>query len=486
MTRVVVLGAGIAGHTAALHLRRLLGKRHRIVVVSPNSKWNWIPSNIWVGVGHMSEQDVTFPLAPVYRRKNIDFRQAKAIAIHPEGTGGDPRGAVDIVYTSHEREGEHERLTYDYLLNATGPKLNFAATPGLGPQEGNSVSVCTYGHAEQAARALDGVIKKLKAGERQTLVIGTGHGTCTCEGAAFEYTFNVEHELRSHNVRDKADIYYLTNEYELGDFGVGGLAFNQRGFITSSQIWTESLFRERGVKAITRAHVEQVDPGKVYYETLDGSHASLAFDFAMLLPPFRGAGIKTYDRQGNDITDELFTPSGFMKVDADYSTKPPEEWRADDWPKTYQSPTRPNIFAAGIAFAPPHPISVPRKSPNGTVIAPAPPRTGMPSGVIARQTAYSIADMIKKKAHGPTHTASMAAMGAACVASAGAGLTQGTAASMTMYPIVPDHQAFPDHGRNDKETYGEIGLAGHWIKHMLHHLFMYKMRARPGWKFIPE
>ena len=53
MARVVILGAGISGHTAALHLRRLLGKGHEVVVVSPNADWNWIPSNIWVGVGRM-------------------------------------------------------------------------------------------------------------------------------------------------------------------------------------------------------------------------------------------------------------------------------------------------------------------------------------------------------------------------------------------------------------------------------------------------
>ena len=46
MARIVVLGAGISGHTAALHLRRKLPKQHEVVVVSPNSRWNWIPSNI--------------------------------------------------------------------------------------------------------------------------------------------------------------------------------------------------------------------------------------------------------------------------------------------------------------------------------------------------------------------------------------------------------------------------------------------------------
>lgn len=34
--------------------------------MSPNSQWNWEPSNIWVGVGRMSKNKVVFPLAPVY------------------------------------------------------------------------------------------------------------------------------------------------------------------------------------------------------------------------------------------------------------------------------------------------------------------------------------------------------------------------------------------------------------------------------------
>ncbi|HEX2892710.1 MAG TPA: hypothetical protein VHO29_01750, partial [Marmoricola sp.] len=120
MADVVVLGAGISGHTAALHLRRMLGRRggHTVTVVSPNSNWNWIPSNIWVGVGTMAKQDVVFPLAPVYARKGIDFRQAKAVAIRPDGDLDDPRGAVDIVYTGQGRAGQEERLRYDYLVNA--------------------------------------------------------------------------------------------------------------------------------------------------------------------------------------------------------------------------------------------------------------------------------------------------------------------------------------------------------------------------------
>ena len=485
MARVVVLGAGVSGHTAALHLRRLLPKQHEVMVVSPNANWNWIPSNIWVGVGRMTPKQVTFPLAPVYRRQGITHVQAKALVIRPEGTADDPSGCVDIVHTSAQRSSESGRITYDYLVNATGPRLNFAATPGLGP-DGNSLSVCTPGHAEHAAAALAEVIAKLKSGHPRRLVIGMGHGMCTCEGAAFEYTFNVEHELRLAGVRDLAEVIYLSNEYELGDFGVGGMTFAQQGFLTTSRIWTESLFRERGVTAILGAHVQRVEPGVIYYETLDGENHQLAFDFSMLLPPFRGADLKAFDRDGVDITDRMFAPNGFTKVDADYTAKPFEDWRAEDWPSTYATPDHPNVFAVGIAFAPPHAISRPRKSPNGTVIAPAPPRTGMPSGVMGRQVARSIADMIHKGVTRPTHTASMARMGAACIASAGTGIRTGTAAAMTMYPVVPDTQRYPGSGRSLKDTYGEIGLGAHWIKHMLHFLFIYKAKARPGWSLIPE
>jgi len=483
MARIVVLGAGVSGHTAALHLRHKLGREHDVVVVAPNSKWNWIPSNIWVGVGAMDKKDVVFPLAPVYAKKGIEFHQALGKAIRPEGTAADPTPTVEIEYTDADRRGEAASLRYDFLINATGPKLNFSATPGLGP-DGNSVSVCTADHATEAAAALRATIDRLRAGEHQTLVVGMGHGTCTCEGAAFEYVFNVDHELRQAGVRDRATLYYLTNENELGDFGVGGMTFDIADRQMSSQEWMESLFRERGINAIAQAHVEEVLPGQVRYQQLDGSVSTLDFDFAMLLPPFTGVGLQVFDRAGEEITDRLFAPNKFMRVDADYAAKPFEEWKPEDWPETYESPLYPNLFAVGIAFAPPHPISRPRKTEGATLIAPSPPRTGMPSGMMGKAVAMTIVDRIKD-ASAPARKASMATMGAACVASTGSGLRHGSAAAMTMQPIVPDYEKYPT-GRDLTATSGEMGLAAHWMKFMLHHLFLYKAKAKPGWFFIPE
>ena len=484
MATVVVLGAGISGHTAALHLRRRLRAKHRVVVVSPNSDWNWIPSNIWVGVGQMDRADVVFPLAPVYARLGIEFHQARGVAIRPEGTAEDPTPTVEIEYTDPNRDGEVATLGYDFLVNATGPKLNFGATPGLGPDGGHSYSVCTAEHAGQASAALAATIERLKSGQAQTLVVGMGHGTCTCEGAAFEYAFNVDHVLRRAGVRDQADLYYLTNEYELGDFGVGGMTFKVDGREVTSQTWLESLFHERDIKVITRAHVEEVLPGKVRYRRLDGESGMLGFDFAMLLPPFTGVGLMAFDRAGSDITDEMFAPNKFMRVDADYTARTYDEWQPEDWPRTYECPKFSNVFAVGIAFAPPHPISQPRKTSDGTVISPAPPRTGMPSGMMGKAVALTIVDRIKRPG-AAAHTASMARMGAACIASTGTGLRAGSAVSMTLQPIVPDFRRYPT-GRDLATTRGEVGLAAHWVKLMLHYLFLYKAKAHPGWFVIPE
>ncbi len=326
MARVVVMGAGVSGHTSSTFLREWLSDEHEVVVVTPNSKWNWIPSNIWVGVGQMTKEEVTFDLAPVYAKIGVDYRQAKAVSIHPEGGKDEEKPYITIEYTGQGKEGESETITYDYLINATGPKLNFDATPGLGDGNGqlgpNTVSVCTADHAVHANQELQACIAKMKKGEKQKFLIGTGHGMCTCQGAAFEYIFNIENELRNEGVRDMAEIQWISNESFLGDFGIGGLHIKRGGYAASSRLFAESIYAERDVKWLIGAHVSKVEAGKAHYELLDGSTGVEEFDFAMLIPPFAGVGLKAYDKNGEDMTAEIFAPNGFLKVDADYTPKP--------------------------------------------------------------------------------------------------------------------------------------------------------------------
>ncbi|MEN8187664.1 MAG: FAD/NAD(P)-binding oxidoreductase [Bacteroidota bacterium] len=485
MAKVVVLGAGISGHTAVSYLKRELGKKHEIVIVSPNSNYQWIPSNIWVGVGLMKPDQVKFKLAPVYKKQGIIFKQALATSIHPEGDKNSTKGYVTIKYLTGEKKDQEEKVDYDYLVNATGPKLNFEATEGLGPEKFTN-SVCTYDHAEKAWGNLEKALEKMEKGEKQTFLVGTGHPLATCQGAAFEYILNIAFEISKRKLTKMADLWWISNEYELGDFGMGGAYVKRNGYVTPTSIFTESILKEYGIRWIKRAGVQKVDKGKVYFETLDGNHHTKDFDFAMLIPGFAGSGMKAFDKQGIDISSKIFAANTMMKVDADYTQKPYEEWKASDWPLIYQNPEYDNMYAAGIAFAPPHTMSKPMQSPNGTKIFPTPPRTGMPSGVIGKVVAQNIAHQIKSGKKDHPHEASMAKMGAACIVSAGYGILRGQAAVMTVKPIVQDWEKYPKWGRNIRDTVGVVGSAGHWMKLFMHYMFIYKAKAKPFWWLIPE
>jgi sulfide:quinone oxidoreductase len=97
MAKVVVIGAGISGHTTALTLRKLLNKKHEVVVVSPNGNYQWVPSNIWVGIGQMTRDQVIFPLEPVYKKQGIGFIQAAAKNFYPEGSANSEKPLIKVV-----------------------------------------------------------------------------------------------------------------------------------------------------------------------------------------------------------------------------------------------------------------------------------------------------------------------------------------------------------------------------------------------------
>ena len=263
MARVVVLGAGISGHTAALHLRRLLDKQHEVVVVSPNSQWNWIPSNIWVGVGRMKPAQVTFPLAPVYDKKGIDFRQAKAVALHPEGDDARPKGYVDIVLHRRRSEAGETRAASSTTTSSTRPARSSTsprrrasartatpcrsaptATPRRPPRQLARRDRQAQGGPAADASSSASATAPARARARRSSTPSTSSTSCATAG-----------------VRDLAEIVYLTNEYELGDFGVGGLTFKQNGFVT-----TQPALDRVAVQGARR----QVDPARARAEDRGG------------------------------------------------------------------------------------------------------------------------------------------------------------------------------------------------------------------------
>ena len=275
MSRVVILGAGVSGHTAAAFARKWLDRNDTVIVVSPKPDYNWIPSNIWVGVGLMQPAEVIFPLAPVYERHGIEFVQAAGGGSASRGTSRATRRRTSSSSRRERDTKAREAVRYDYPDQRDRPAAELRRDRGPGPGRQHAVRL----HRNRRAARPRGARRARSSGCARASASGSssdvGHGSCTCEGAAFEYVVNLEFELRARGVRDRAEITWITNEYELGDFGMGGMHLKRGGYVTPSSIFTASLFAERGIGWINRAHVRKVEPDRVLYETLDGDEHEL-------------------------------------------------------------------------------------------------------------------------------------------------------------------------------------------------------------------
>jgi sulfide:quinone oxidoreductase len=473
MSKTVIIGAGFSGQYAALVLQDALrGKGdHPITVVSPFPKFTYIPSMIWVGVGQMKPEAAQFDLAPVYRRLGIEFVQGMTTEIHP-----------DENYIHVDVGGDQVRIDYDYLINATGPRLNFDATPGLGPEKGYTYSICTPPHASQTATVYLDLVKRLEKGDRARIVIGTGHGACTCQGAAFEFISLVHNDLQDRGLRDRVELRWLSNEPCPGDFGIDGFEIKRDSVMFTSRDMCTAVYADYGIQWDVKSHVHKVDEKCIYTENEAGEFKEIEYDFAMLIPPFQGQSIQYLDKDGNDLSQVLLNPARFLKVDGGYG-KSYNEIGPRDWPATYQNKTYKNLFGVGIAFAPPSPMTRPSQAPSGAPISPSIPRTGYTSELTGKAAALNVAEMIQGRE--PCHKASLAETAGMCIASMKNCWRSGSATVIGILPIVRNHERYPEYGRNMEHGAVEMGLAGAWLKKGLHHAFLYKLSAKPFWKHVP-
>ncbi len=348
---IVILGGSFAGLTAAYELKRELKDRHRITVIDRQDRFMFIPSLIWVPFGWRTPRQISFLLRPALERKGIEFVQATATRIDP----AEKRVTIERV----DRPGESEELTYDRLLIATGPYVDFNVVPGLGPH-GYTQSICNAEHATKAAEAWKQFVK-----DPGPVIVGATQGAA-CFGAAYEFVFNLEYALRKAGIRDKAPVTYVTAEPFPGHFGIGGL--------THAQAMTEWFFRHTGINWALNAVIDKVTPGEVHFrkgrfynaagpaapDDLTGK--SLPFKYAMIIPPFLGVEAVRAAGLGNE--------RGFVVVN-----------------EYFQHLKHPDIFAAGVAVA----VAPPAPCEAGCSV----PKTGYISEVMAHTAARNIAASIE-------------------------------------------------------------------------------------------
>ena len=109
MTHIVVIGAGLGGVPMACEMKDLMKSGEKITVISNSDTFHFVPSNPWVAVNWRTRDDIEVPMAPVFRKRGINFIASAATRVDPDNN------RVELA--------DGQVVDYDYLIVATGPEL---------------------------------------------------------------------------------------------------------------------------------------------------------------------------------------------------------------------------------------------------------------------------------------------------------------------------------------------------------------------------
>lgn len=307
MTHVVILGAGIAGVSAAYALKAKLGPRDEVTVVSDKPCFNFVPSNPWVAMGWRERSDIAFPIAPYLESRGIKFIHSGVKRIQP-----------DVIQVDLENG---DALFYDYLLIATGATGMTDEVPGLAEYTHSVI------HVDQAERALAAYREFVR--HPGPIVIGAAAGASVL-GPLYEYAFLVDADLKRRNIRERVPITLVTPEPWPGHLGLGGEGAS-RDAVTAALMDTK-------ISVICNARTLRVEPDTIHLVELDATGSekqthTLPYAYSMYWPAFGGVpGVRS--------ATGLVNERGLVVVD-----------------EYLRNPDYPNVFALGACVAQP-PVEV--------------------------------------------------------------------------------------------------------------------------------
>ncbi len=258
--RIVIAGAGAAGLTAAAQLaQRLEGAQ--ITLVDARKAHFYQPGFTLVA-GGIKPASYVISSTRDYVPSGVELLEEAVAEIDPEG-----RKVVTAT---------GKPVPYDYLIVATGLRLDYAAIEGMDVEQiGNNGLGSIYHSPEKAAATWQAMSKFADSG-------GVGvflrPGTeMKCAGAPLKYTFLTDDHLRRRGNRGKAEIIYNANNKVL--FSVP---------IVHEKV--RMLFEERDIRMNYERTLAAIDLGKriATFKTAEGP-VELQYDFINVIPPMRAA-----------------------------------------------------------------------------------------------------------------------------------------------------------------------------------------------------
>jgi sulfide:quinone oxidoreductase len=251
MTRgktILVLGGGIGGSVAAIRLRKLLPREHRVVLVERESTHVFEPSFLWLMIGARRASQISRPMTALAKR-GIELVQGTIEHIDPV------RRIVRV---------DGKELAADYLVIALGADLAPEAIPGLA-QAGHNFYTLSGAQSLREARL------NVRSGRIAVLVSAMPF---KCPGAPNEAAMLLEHDCRKRGVRDQVEIDLYTAEP--GPMPVAGPAVSNA---------LRQMIEAKGIGYHPNHAVTAVDPVQRRMSFANG--ASAQFDLLAYVPPHR-------------------------------------------------------------------------------------------------------------------------------------------------------------------------------------------------------
>jgi sulfide:quinone oxidoreductase len=285
---VAVLGGGFGGLESAFYLRKKVGKKANITLVSDRDKFLFKPNTIYVPFG-MNPEKLMFGLDKPTRKKDIKFVHSAVTELDPE---------VKKVTTA-----DGTTVKYDYLIISTGAGMRPDEIPGM-PEYANTI--WTPGEMKKLGVSLNRAVENAQSGKHQKILFVVPPNN-KCSGPLYEIVQMTDVWLRKKKVRDLVDIRWTT--FESGYIQAFGPRLNDA--VTEE-------FEKRGISGHKEHVVDRIEESVVHYK----NGAQFDYDVLVAFPPYVSSTLYP-QLEGDD--------RGFIKTDL----------------ATRRVPAHPEIFAVG-------------------------------------------------------------------------------------------------------------------------------------------
>lgn len=252
--RVLVVGGGFGGLEAAYDLRRRVGDRAAITIVSEHDQFLFKPNTIYVPFGK-DPQDLLVPIPGPAAKKHIGFVQARAEGVDPQ---------AKVLRTTAGP------LDYDFLVLATGAAMRPEDLPGL---REHANMIWTVDEMLRLRASYQQLLADARAGRRRRVLFLVPPNN-KCAGPLYEMVLMLDTWLRRHGAREALDLAFAT--YERGYIQAFGPRLHD---------YVQGAFAERGIHGHLRHAAERVDAGRVRF----AGGAALDFDLLVSFPAYVAA-----------------------------------------------------------------------------------------------------------------------------------------------------------------------------------------------------